>query len=201
MGRKQQSYWTVRLQVSEFEFTHVMFNWITWPSCVDQRQYGVFPSAGHLYRAYLRCHGFLNSSPISQFHRPQLTNQNAMWPNWPTFHQLDQLPTNFSPTWPAPGQIHQLFTNFTNFSPSFHQLFTNFSPTFHQLFTNFSPTFHQLHQPFTTFTKLTNFSLTSPTFHQLPQLFTNFTNLTRPRSNSPTSPIFANFTQTFHRFH
>ena len=183
MGRKQQSYWTVRYKYLSLSSHMWLFNGITWPSCSDQRQYGVFPSAGHLYRAYLRCHRFLNNSPISQFHHPLLTNQNAVWPNWPTwqtFHQLDQLPTNFSPTWPAPHQIHQIHQLFTNFSPTLAQLFTSFFPTW--------PTFHQLHQLFTNFT---NFSPTSPTLHQNHQRFTNF---------SPTSPFSPTFHQLFTNF-
>ena len=110
-----------------------MFNWITWPSCGDQKHYGVFPSSEHLYRGYLRCHGFLNNSPTSQFHHPLLTNQNTMWPTWPTW-----------PYWPIFDKLDGLDPCLTNCWPSFDQVFTDLTwPTFHQLFTNltnFSPT-------------------------------------------------------------
>ena len=125
-----------------------MFNWIiTGPSCGDQKQYGGFPSAEHLYWGYLRCHGLLNNSPTSQFHPPLLTKQNTLWPNWPPWPTWppDLFLNNFWPTWPTFHQLdqlfttfHQLFTNLTNFSPTFHQLFTKFSPTW--------PTFEQLDQ-------------------------------------------------------
>ena len=139
-----------------------MFNWITWPSCGDQKQYGVFPSSKHLYRGYLRCHGFLNNSPTSQFHHPLLTNQNTMWPNWPAW-----------PNWPDPFLTN--LTDLTHVWPTVDQVLTKFSPTWlGQLFTNFWPTFHQL---------FTNFSPTWPTFHQLDQIDLTTNNQLRSRLN------------------
>ena len=144
-GRKATKLLNSSVQVSEFEFTHVMFNWIAWPSCGDQKHYGVFPSSEHLYRGYLRCHGFLNNSPTSQFHHPLLTNQNTMWPNWPTWQNWPIFLTNL--------------TDLTHVWPTVDQVLTKFSPTWlDQLFTNFSQTwltFHQLDQLFTNLTKLT----------------------------------------------
>ena len=172
-----------------------MFNGITWPSCSDHRQYGVFPSAEHLYRAYLRCHGFLNNSPMSQFHHPLLTNQNAMWPNWPTFHQLDPLHTNFTNYSPICPTFHQCFSNLANFSPQLDQPPAKYTKTFHQLhqlftkITHVSPTFHELHQLVRQL--FTNFSPTSPApgqIHQLHQLYANFTIF------SPTWPVHRLFT-------
>ena len=182
MGGKEQSYWTLHYKYLSLSSVQLNYLTILWWS----KQYGLFPSAKHLYWGDLRCNGFLNNSPTSQFLHLLLTNQNAMWPNWPIFdqflpnfspilHQLftnfspviwfsDQLSTNCSPTWPT-SPLHQLFpTSTSSTSPTFHQI--------HQLFTNSSPTFHQF------FTNFTNVTSISPTFHQLDELLTNLTNLT-----------------------
>ena len=192
MGRKQQSYWTVRYKYLSLS-SHMWCSMELLDHPVVIKDNMVFSPA--LDTCIGRTWGVMGSWTILPFHnfitrcwqtRTQCDQLDRLFTNLtnfrPTFHQLDQPPTkftnftNFSPTFHQLHQLHQihqlhqLFTNFTNFSPTsptFHQLFTNFSSTLHQLFTHLSPTSPgpgQSHQLQQLFANFTDFS---PTFHQL----------------------------------
>ena len=113
----------------------VQFNWITWPSYIDQNNMVSPPALNTCIGGTWGVMGSETSLPLHSFITgcwqtrtqcdqivqidPCLTN---FWPNWPMF---DQLLTNFSPTSPTFNQLFANFTKFTNFA--------NFSPAFHQI--------------------------------------------------------------------
>ena len=180
-GRKAAKLLNGSLQVSEFKFTHVMFNWnyltILWWSktiwCLPQR-WTLVP-------------GVLEVSSVLQTILPLHTFITRRWQTWPTFDQLDyfrptsdqlgQLLTNFWPTFDQFNQfLTKLLTNLTNFWPICLFFLTNLTKL-----VNFWPTFDKL---------LTNFTNSWPIFHQLDQLCQFQTNSPNLTNVWPTWPIF-----------
>ena len=202
MGGKQQSYWTVHYKYPSLSSHMWCSIEITWPSCGDQKQYGVFPSAGHLYRGYLRCHRFFKQFSHFTLSSPAVDKPDRHLTNLTT---SDQLPTNLANFWPTFDQLNQfltkLLTNLTNFWP----ICLFFLPTWpswsiiDQLLTNFWPILLIPDQFFTNLTNFVNFRPTRPTwpmFDQLDRFLTNLTHfcLTRPTFDQVDNwPIFDQF--------